>query len=442
MGVKQLHLGLFLMGSGHHIASWRHPNVDSNQVTDFSYFAEIAKKAEEGKLDMLFLSDGLSFHELSHPAELSRFEPVSLLSALAVVTNKIGLASTVTTTYNEPFHVARKFLSLDHLSGGRAGWNVVTSYYESEAKNFSKSEHLAHRDRYIRAKEFLDVVNGLWDSWEPDALVRNKEQGIYFDKDKLHRIHHNGKYFSVEGPLNIARSPQGKPVIIQAGSSDAGVDLAARSADIIFTAQDNLADAKAFYARVKDKVQAYGRNPVHVKIMPGVSVYVGSTREEAAEKYEQLQQLITPEVGKNLLSEYIGGFDISTYDVDGPLPEIPETNGNKSRRALLIKLAEEKQLTIRELYQYVAGSRGHRLIFGTAEDIADDLENWLQEEGADGFNLMLPSFPNSLNDFVDQVIPVLQERGIYRKDYTGSTLRAHLDLPEPVYKSPILNNQG
>ncbi|SDD26119.1 FMN-dependent oxidoreductase, nitrilotriacetate monooxygenase family [Terribacillus halophilus] len=441
MEKKQLHLGLFLMGSGHHIASWRHPDVEPEQVTSFRYFAEIAKKAEEGKLDMLFLSDGLSFHELSHPAELSRFEPISLLSALAAVTNKIGLASTVTTTYNEPFHVARKFLSLDHLSGGRAGWNVVTSYYESEAKNFSKKEHLAHQDRYIRAQEFLEVVDGLWGSWEPDALVRDKESGVYFEKDKLHQLNHDGAFFSVEGPLNIERSPQGKPVIIQAGSSNAGVNLAARSADIIFTAQDNLADARAFYRSVKDKVQAYGRNPEHVKIMPGVSVYVGKTYEEAVQKYEQLQQLITPEVGQNLLSEYLGGFAISPYDVDGPLPEnIPETNGNKSRRALLIKLAEEKQLTIRELYQYVAGSRGHRLLFGTAEQIADDLENWLMEGGADGFNLMLPTFPSSLDEFVDQVVPVLQQRGIYREDYSGSTLRAHLGLLEPVYKRPILNN--
>lgn len=439
MEEKQLHLGLFLMGSGHHIASWRHPDVISEQVTSFEYFAEIAKKAEMGKLDMLFLSDGLSFHELSHPAELSRFEPISLLSALAVVTHKIGLASTVTTTYNEPFHVARKFLSLDHLSGGRAGWNVVTSYYESEAKNFNKNEHLAHQDRYIRAKEFLEVVEGLWDSWEPDALIRNKESGVYFEKEKLHRIQHEGDYFSVEGPLNISRSPQGKPVIIQAGSSDAGVDLAAQSADVIFTAQDNLSDAKAFYQRVKNRAKVHGRNPEHIKIMPGVSVYVGKTHAEAVEKYEQLQQLITPEIGKNLLSEYLGGFDISPYDVDGPLPEnIPETNGNKSRRALLIKLAEEKQLTIRELYQYVAGSRGHRLVFGTPEEIADDLEMWFQEEGADGFNLMLPAFPNSLNDFVESVIPVLQDRGIYRKDYTGSTLRSHLKLPEPAYKRPIL----
>ncbi|WP_042346315.1 LLM class flavin-dependent oxidoreductase [Bacillus massiliigorillae] len=422
-------LGVFLMGTGHHIASWRHPDVQANGSEDFRFFQRIAEIAERGKLDMLFLSDGLSFNQLSHPAELVRFEPFTLLGALSAVTTHIGLAATATTTYNEPFHIARKFASLDHLSGGRSAWNVVTSYYQTEASNFTKQSHLDHSLRYDKASEFVEVVKGLWGSWEEDALIRDKEAGIYFHPEKLHTLNHVGKYYTVTGPLNASRSPQGRPVIIQAGSSDDGINLAAKTADVIFTAQQTLEEAKSFYNKVKQKVVEYGRSPDDVKIMPGVSPYIGRTEEEARHKYEELQKLITPEIGLDFLSEYLGGFDVSGFNLDERLPNnIPETNGNQSRRQLIIDLAKRENLTVRELYLRIAGSRGHRIIFGSPEQIADQLEEWIVNKGADGFNLMLPFYPNGLEDFVDLVIPVLQQRGLFRKEYEGMTLRGNLGL--------------
>lgn len=424
-------LGLFLMGTGHHIASWRHPDVQADGNEDLKYFQNIAKIAENAKLDMLFLSDGLSFTKLSHPAELVRFEPITLIASLSAITKNIGFVATASTTYNEPFHIARKFSSLDHLNGGRSAWNVVTSYYQTEANNFNQQSHLDHSLRYEKATEFVEVVKGLWDSWEEDALVRDKESGVFFHPDKLHALDFKGKYYSVKGPLNSSRSPQGRPVIVQAGSSEAGTDLAAETADVIFTAQQTLEEAQVFYKKVKQKVVDFGRSPDDVKIMPGVSPYVGKTVEEAYEKYEQLQQLITPEIGLDFLSEYLGGFDVSGYDLDGPLPDvIPETNGNKSRRQLIIDLAKRENLTIRELYLRVAGSRGHRIIFGTPEQIADQLEEWISNDAADGFNLMFSHLPNSLEDFVTTVVPILQQRGIFRTEYEGDTLRKNLGLPK------------
>lgn len=425
-------LGLFLMGTGHHIASWRHQSVPGKSAINIKFYQEIASIAEKGKLDMLFLSDGLSFDKHSHPAELVRFEPFTLLGALSVVTKHIGLAATATTTYNEPFHIARKFLSIDHLSNGRSAWNVVTSYYQTEARNFTKKQHLDHSIRYKRAEEFVSVVKGLWDSWEEDALLCDKESGQYFDDNKLHGLHHQGEFFSVEGPLNSSRSPQGRPVIIQAGSSEEGINLAAKTADVIFTAQQTLEGAQDFYKKVKDKAIQYGRSPADIKIMPGLSIYTGRTKEEAEGKYHQLQELITPEVGLQILSEYLGDFDLTPYPLDGPLPSnIPETNMNQSRRKLLIELAERENLTIRELSKHVAGSRGHRIIFGDPQQIADQMEEWFVNKAADGFNLMLPYFPDSLTDFVELVVPELQKRGLFREEYEGVTLRENLGLREP-----------
>lgn len=421
-------LGVFLMGTGHHIASWRHPDVPKDANEDLSYFQNIARIAEDAKLDMLFLSDGLSFNQLSHPAELVRFDPVTLVASLSAITKNIGFVATASTTYNEPFHIARKFSSLDHLNNGRSAWNVVTSYYESEASNFNQQSHLDHSLRYKKATEFVEVVKGLWDSWEEDALVRDKKSGVFLDPDKLHTLDHKGKYYSVKGPLNSSRSPQGRPVIVQAGSSEDGINLAAQTADVIFTAQSTLKDAQAFYKKVKQKVVEYGRSPDDVKIMPGVSPYIGQTEEEALEKYEQLQQLITPEIGLDFLSEYLG-IDVSGYDLDGPLPEdIPETNGNQSRQQLIIDLAKRENLTIRETYLRIAGSRGHRLIFGTPEQIADQLEEWIVNDAADGFNLMFSHFPNSIVDFTTTVVPILQKRGLFRTEYAGTTLRENLGL--------------
>lgn len=439
MTKKQMKLGVFLMGTGHHIASWRHPDAQADASENVEFFKEVAVKAEQGKLDMLFLSDGLSFNELSHPAEQVRFEPLTLLSVLSTVTKNIGLTATASTTYNEPFHIARKFSSLDHLSGGRAAWNIVTSYYSAEASNFNKDQHLEHSLRYDRADEFVEVVKGLWDSYEDDALARNKQTGEYITKGKLHTLNHKGEYYAVRGPLNSSRPPQGRPVLVQAGSSEAGTTLAAQQADVIFTAQQTLEDARQFYKILKDKAVAAGRDRDDIKIMPGVSIYVAETKEKAYAKYEELQQLITPEIGLDFLADYLG-VDLSKYDLDGPLPkDIPPTNGNRSRQKLIIELAERENLTIRELYLRIAGSRGHRIIFGSPSEIADQLIEWVDQEAADGFNLMPPYFPGGFTDFIDLVIPELQKRGVFRKEYEGKTLRENLGLKQVPSRYTLQN---
>ncbi|MEK4386118.1 LLM class flavin-dependent oxidoreductase [Solibacillus sp. FSL W7-1464] len=439
MTKKQMKLGVFLMGTGHHIASWRHPEAQADASENVEFFKEVAVKAEQGKLDMLFLSDGLSFNELSHPAEQVRFEPLTLLSVLSTVTKNIGLTATASTTYNEPFHIARKFSSLDHLSGGRAAWNIVTSYYSAEASNFNKDQHLDHSLRYERADEFVEVVKGLWDSYEDDALARNKQTGEYITKGKLHTLNHKGEFYAVRGPLNSSRPPQGRPVLVQAGSSEAGTTLAAQQADVIFTAQQTLEDAQQFYKKLKDKAVAAGRDREDIKIMPGVSIYVAETKEKAYAKYEELQQLITPEIGLDFLADYLG-VDLSQHDLDGPLPkDIPPTNGNRSRQQLIIELAERENLTIRELYLRIAGSRGHRIIFGSPSEIADQLIEWVDQEAADGFNLMPPYFPGGFTDFIDLVIPELQKRGVFRTEYEGKTLRENLGLKQVPSRYTLQN---
>ncbi|OKH46279.1 nitrilotriacetate monooxygenase [Calothrix sp. HK-06] len=441
MNQKQLKLGAFLPGNGHHVAAWRHPNAQANGGINFQHYQNIAQTAERGKFDMVFLADnvavwgwGKGTEDLTRSGQIIHFEPLTLLSALSVVTEHIGLAATASTTYNEPYHLARKFASLDHLSGGRAGWNLVTSATEAEAKNFSRDKHMEHMLRYERAKEFVDVVTSLWDSWEDDAFVRDKESGVYFDSDKLHVPNHKGEHFSVLGPLNIARPPQGYPVIIQAGSSLDGKNLAAQTAEAIFTAQQTLTEAQAFYIDVKQRVAKYGRNPNDVKIMPGVFPVIGSTEQEALEKYEELQELIHPSVGLALLSGLVGGIDLSKYPLDEPLPDLPETNFHKSRLQLITDLAQREKLTIRQLYLRIAGARGHRTIIGTPEQIADKLEEWFINDGADGYNIMPPYLPDGLNEFVDLVIPELQRRGLFRTEYEGTTLRENLGLPRPTNK--------
>jgi len=437
---RQLRLGAFLMSSGHHVAAWRHPDTPVDAGLNFQHFRQITETAERGKFDMIFFADGVAVRQRGQSVEaISRslvvhFEPLTLLSALSVVTEHIGLAATASTTYNEPYHLARKFASLDYLSGGRAGWNLVTSATDAEAYNFNREEHMEHGKRYERAREFVDVVTKLWDSWEDDAFIRDKESGVYFEPDKMHIPHHKGPHFSVRGPLNVARPPQGYPVIIQAGSSGDGQDLAAHTAEVVFTAQQTLAEAQDFYSGLKTKVAQAGRNPDHVKIMPGVFPVIGETEAEAEEKYEILQELIHPYVGLGLLSGMIGGFDLSTYPVDGPLPELPETNGGKSRQKLLSDLANRNNFTIRQLYLAIAGARGHRTILGTPQTIADQLEDWFVNGGADGFNIMPPYLPGGLDTFVTTVIPELQRRGLFRREYEGKTLRENLGLPRPENK--------
>jgi FMN-dependent oxidoreductase (nitrilotriacetate monooxygenase family) len=436
---RQIKLGAFLYPTGHHVAAWRHPDAQADAGINIQHYRQIARTAERGKFDLIFLADGVSVRgddidALSRTATryVGQFEPITLLSALSGVTEHIGLVATASTTYNEPYHIARKFASLDHLSGGRAGWNLVTSADEREAYNFNRDAHLAHASRYERAEEFADVVRGLWDTWDEDAFVRDKEAGIFFDPGKLHYLEHKGEHFSVRGPLNVPRTPQGHPVLVQAGSSEPGKELAARTAEVIFTAQQTLAEAQAFYADVKGRMEKYGRRPDELKIMPGAFPVVGRSRAEAEDKFAAIQGLIHPVVGLSLLSR-MSGVDLSSYPLDEPVPDdLPETNGGKSRQKLLLDLARRRNLTIRELYLEIAGARGHWQLVGTPADIADQLEDRFLNDGADGFNIMPPYLPTGLDDFVELVIPELQRRGLYRTEYEGKTLRENLGLERPA----------
>ncbi|BDG82193.1 putative monooxygenase YxeK [Bacillus subtilis] len=431
---KQIKLGVFLAGTGHHVASWRHPDAPADASMNLDYFKELARTAERGKLDMLFLADSLSIDSKSHPNVLTRFEPFTLLSALAQVTSRIGLTATASTTYSEPFHIARQFASLDHLSNGRAGWNVVTSSIESTALNFSGEKHLEHHLRYQRAEEFVEAVKGLWDSWEEDAFIRNKETGEFFDKEKMHELNHKGEYFSVRGPLNVSRTPQGQPVIIQAGSSGDGKALAAKTAEVIFTAQNHLESAQEFYQSIKKQAAEFGRDPEKIAIMPGIFPVIADTEEEARAKYQELQDLIIPSVGLQILQNYLGGIDLSAYPLDGPLPKLDAdaSNAVKSRFKLVQEMAERDNMTIRELYKYVAGSRGHHIFVGTPEQLADKMQEWVDHKACDGFNIMPPLLPEGIELFVDKVVPILQERGVFRNEYEGTTLREHFGLEKPV----------
>ena len=430
---RQLKLGAFLWPTGHHIAAWRHPDAPADAGISFQHFVEVAHIAECGLFDMLFFADQAAIFQdsrenLGRTSYLVRIEPFALLSALATVTQNIGLVCTATTTYDEPYHIARRFASLDLISGGRSGWNVVTSANPAEARNFNREAHVEHDERYRRAWEFVDVVKGLWDSWDDDAFVRDKQSGLYVDPNKMHVLDHAGKYFRVQGPLNVSRSPQGQPVIVQAGSSEAGKGLASGVADVVFTAHQTLANAQAFYNDIKSRADRHGRNPDHVKVMPGVFVTVGRSEQEAQEKYQQLQSLINPRIALTHLSTFIK-FDLSSYPFDGPVPDLPESATVSSRPAMLLKYAREENLTIRQLAIHIAGSRGHWNLIGTAAQVADRLEEWFTKGGADGFNYMPPLLPGSLDDFATLVVPELQRRGLFRTQYEGRTLRDNLGLP-------------
>ena len=435
MTTRHMNLGAFIMSSGHHLAAWRHPRAWAGGGLNFQHFKQLAQTAERGKFDAIFFADNLALMGTPELGQYTTagdvFDPLVLLSGLATVTERIGLISTVSTSYNEPYLLARKFASLDHLSDGRSGWNLVTSATDLEALNFGREQHFEHDDRYQRAEEFIDVVTGLWDSYEDDAFVRDKVSGTFFEAEKLHVLGHKGQHYRVRGPLNIPRPPQGYPVLIQAGSSEPGKALAARTAEVVFTAQQTLANAQAFYADVKGRLAGYGRTPDQLRVMPGISPVIGSSQDEADEKYQQLQDLLDPRVGLGLLAGMAGGFDLSGYDLDGPLPELPVSNSMQSRQALFIELARRENLSIRQLYLKIAGARGHHTVIGTPKTVADTLEQWFVEQGADGFNIMPPFLPEGLHDFVDGVVPILQQRGLFRREYSGTTLREHLGLQRP-----------
>jgi FMN-dependent oxidoreductase (nitrilotriacetate monooxygenase family) len=433
---RQLTLGAFLPAAGHHVAAWRHPSAQADGGGNLAHYIRLAQTAERAKLDAVFLADGLAVNMTPGAAGKTDYggnvEPITLFSALSAVTSHVGFIATASTTYEDPYLLARKFASLDLLSGGRGGWNVVTTGHSEAAGNFGLDAHPAHADRYERASEFHDVVIGLWDSWEDDAFTRDKATGRFYDPAKLHPLNHQGTHFRVRGPLNVARSPQGRPVIVQAGSSPAGKDFAARTAEVIFTAQQTEEDAQAFYRDVKERLPRYHRRADELKVMPGIYPVIGSSESEAIAKYQELQDLILPEVGLSLLSTLIGEFDLSRFPADSPLPELPETNNLKSRQTLMYEIARKRRFTIRDLYLWVAGARGHWTIIGTAGQIADQLQSWFEHGAADGFNLMPPVLPTGLDDIVEHLVPELQRRGLFRREYEGSTLRDNLGLERPV----------
>jgi FMN-dependent oxidoreductase (nitrilotriacetate monooxygenase family) len=417
-----------------HTAAWRYPGAYPDANFNFGHIKRFAQTLERGRFDAFFMADHLAvlnmpMDALKRSATVTSFEPMTLLPALAMATEHLGLIATGSTTFDEPYHVARRFASLDHISGGRAGWNIVTTSNPDAALNFGLDDHMEHDERYRRAREFFDVVTGLWDSWADDAFIRDVAGGVYFDPERLHVLNHKGAYLSVRGPLNIARPIQGWPVIVQAGASEAGKQLAAETAEMVFAGASALSDGQRFYADVKGRMEALGRDPDHLKIMPGCFVVVGDTLSEAREKRALLDSLVHYDSAIAALSIALG-HDASRFDPDAPLPDIPESNASQSGRERAIELARREHLTVRQLAQRLGGYSGLAMV-GTPAMIADQMEEWLVSRGSDGFNVMFPYLPGGLDDFVDRVVPELQRRGIFRREYEGRTLRENLGLPRP-----------
>jgi FMN-dependent oxidoreductase (nitrilotriacetate monooxygenase family) len=426
---RQMHLGLFILGTGSHVAGWRYPGaVDSFQ--DFAAIQAIGRTAERGKFDLIFMGDNLYADAAAHPSYTVRLEPLTMLAALATSTSRVGLGATVSTTYSDPFSVARVFASLDHISNGRAAWNAVTTANPATAANFG-TIHPDHARRYEMAEEFLEVVKELWDGWAEDAIVADRKTGLYVDPSKLRSIDHQGSFFKVKGPLNIGRSPQGHPVVLQAGGSEAGQALAARTADIVFSVVQDLEEAKAGYASLKNRLAAFGRAPEHVTVLPGVMPIVGRSNKEAFEKLGVLQGFVSGSNALAILSDRFGQ-DMSAYDLDGSVPDLALPDSYHSFARVMLAKARRENMTLRDLYNLTAAARGHWVLCGSAESIADTLQQWFENHAADGFNVMPPYFHEGFEDFVELVVPILQERGLFRSDYQGMTLRDHLGLPRPA----------
>jgi FMN-dependent oxidoreductase (nitrilotriacetate monooxygenase family) len=433
--MTMLHLNAFLMGVGHHEAAWRLPESDPFAQTDVEHYKRLARIAERGKLDSLFLADSPALWNSIGRRPAGTLEPTVLLTALAGATEHIGLIATASTTYNEPFNLARRFASLDHISGGRAGWNIVTTAGLDAARNFNLDELPAHRERYERAAEFVEVSLKLWDSWDDGAPLGDKAGGRWGDDDLLYPTSHSGRHFRVAGPLNLPRSPQGYPLLVQAGSSQDGKELAARYAEAVFTAQQTLPEARAFYQDLKRRATLLGRDPDTIKILPGIVPAIGSTEAEARELEEELDRLIKPEYAKLQLATTLR-VDPDDLDLDRELPaDLPsedEIEGAKSRYTLIVTLARRERLTVRQLIGRLGGGRGHRTFAGTPEQVADALAHWFERGAADGFNIMPPVLPSGLEAFVDHVVPILRRRGLFRTEYTGGTLREHYGLARPA----------
>ncbi len=435
MGGRQLHLNVFLMTTGHHEASWRLPESDPYAATDVAHYVKLARLAERGTFDSLFLADSPQLNGDIGRRPLGILEPLTLLTVLAGATERIGLIATASTTYNSPYNLARRFASLDHVSGGRAGWNIVTTATLEAARNFGLDELPEHDTRYARAGEFIDVARKLWDSWEDDAILADKNSGTWGDQDKVHPPKHRGEYFSVHGALNIPRSPQGYPLLVQAGSSEDGKELAARYAEAVFTAQQTTAEARAFYADLKARAAGFGRDPDSVKILPGIVPVIGSTEAEALAKERELDEAIVPLYAQRQLADTLR-VPIERLPLDEQLPaDLPaeaEIEGAKSRFTLIVELARRERLTVRELIGRLGGGRGHRTFTGAPEQVADAIEEWFTGGAADGFNIMPAVLPSGLEIFVEEVIPILRRRGLFRCEYTAATLRGHYGLARPA----------
>ena len=440
-----LHLNAFLMSTGHHEASWRLPESDPSYVsTNIAYLQRLAQTAERGKLDSIFFADGPAQSRDVGRRTAGTLEPTVVLAAIAAVTQRIGLIATASTTYNDPYNLARRFASLDHISGGRVGWNVVTTAFVEAARNFGLDEQPSHHERYERAQEFLEVSLKLWDSWEDDAEIGDKEAGVWGDSSRVHPIGHVGQYFSVAGALTTPRSPQAHPLLVQAGSSEDGKDLAARYAEAVFTAQQTLEDAQAFYTDLKRRAVEWGRDPATVIVLPGIVPVIGATEAEAREKEDELDRLIKPEYARVQLAKTLR-VDPDDLPLDRELPaDLPsedEIEGAKSRYTLIVNLARRERLTVRQLIGRLGGGRGHRTFSGTAVQVADAIQDWYDQGAADGFNIMPAVLPSGLEDFVDDVVPILVERGLFRSEYEGTTLREHYGLQRPANPHTLARTQ-
>jgi N-acetyl-S-(2-succino)cysteine monooxygenase len=435
---RQLHFGLFIYPGGHHLAGWRHPSVAPKDILGFDYYKRAATTAERGLFDLFFVGDMLAAREregrIVAEGALNNIDSISIDSAVAAATRHIGVVATLSTTYNEPYAIAERFATLDHLSGGRAGWNIVTTANDDAALNFSRKTHMEKGRRYQRAKEFVDVCTALWDSWADDALVGDRVADRFADPCKIRPLDHAGEFFSVKNPSTLPRPPQGWPVLVQAGGSQAGVDFAASVAEVIFTAQTKLAEALAFRESVASRMPQHGRDPTMLRILPGLMPIIGDTETSALRKEDELNGLLHPAVGVWMLSEQLK-FRLYDLPVDARLPtaDIRASGNDFTPRVLsLLDKADAENLTIRECGRLVAASRSHGSIVGTPEQIVDHILSWFEAGAADGFNIMPPYFPSELDIFVGEVIPILQRRGLFRTAYEGTTLRDHLGLARPV----------
>ena len=433
---KRMHLNLFIHSRGHHEASWRHPKSSPKALTDISYFIEAAKTAERGLFDSIFLADTLVVNDDVAQAARTWLEPISTLGALAMATEKIGLIATASTTYMEPFNLARQFASLDHVSAGRIGWNIVTTWSVPAARNFGDNNQVSHADRYIRAEEYVNVTKALWDSWSDDAVIDNRASGLYARAEGIRPIDHMGDYYQVAGPLNVPRCPQGRPVLVQAGSSEVGREFAARHAEAVFTAHLEMRTAVDFYKDLKSRAKAQGRDPDGVVILPGFSPIIAGTEVEAKKIAQELDELADVEVGRKRLTGRFGGCDFSHLPLDRPLttddfPDPATVQAARSRTEVIVGMVAREKPTLRQLLARLAGARGHFIFAGTPEQVADELEAWFKSGAADGFNLMPPIIPWMLEVFVEEVVPLLQQRGLFREEYKGTMLRDHYGLERP-----------